>query len=123
MTLRQLSRGAGALRLCDLDPASRALTVECKPCNRRGRYRLRSLLETYGPDAGSSPAAAPNPSRPAQRTRRYAPHAGAHPSRRLQARPALVHNDLLYLCIRINSTKENIPNKLRLATANTEHAY
>ncbi len=35
----------------------------------------------------------------------------------------LVHNDLLYLCVRINPAKENIPNKLGLAIANTEHTY
>ena len=52
MTLRQLSRGAGAVRLCDLDPADEMLTVECRLCNRRGRYRLESLIEAHGPRAG-----------------------------------------------------------------------
>ena len=49
MTLRQLSRGAGAVRLCDLDPEAGTLTIECRLCNRRGRYRLETLIETYGP--------------------------------------------------------------------------
>ena len=52
MRLRQLSPDAGAVRLCDLDPASRALTIDCRPCNRHGRYRLKTLIETYGPRAG-----------------------------------------------------------------------
>lgn len=51
MTLGQLSRGAGAVRLCDLDPETGTLTVECRPYNRRGRYRLETLIETYGPGA------------------------------------------------------------------------
>ena len=54
MTLRQLSRGADAVRLCDLDPAAGMLTVECRLCGRHGRYRLKSLIETYGPRAGLS---------------------------------------------------------------------
>ena len=52
MGLRQLAREAGAVRLCDLDPASRALTIECKPCGRHGRYRLEALIEAHGPRAG-----------------------------------------------------------------------
>ncbi len=51
MALRQLSSEAGAVRLCDLDPAG-ALTIECRPCNRHGRYRLETLIEAYGPKAG-----------------------------------------------------------------------
>ena len=50
--LRQLSREAGAVRLCDLDPAVGVLAIECRPCNRHGRYRLETLLEAYGPRAG-----------------------------------------------------------------------
>ena len=38
MPPRQLPRGSGAVRLCDLDPAGGLLTVECKPCNRHGRF-------------------------------------------------------------------------------------
>ena len=52
MTPRQLSPGAAAVRLCDLDPAAGTLTIECRLCNRRGRYRLETLIETYGPEAG-----------------------------------------------------------------------
>ena len=52
MALRQLSRSAGAVRLCDLDPAVGALAIECRPCNRHARYRLETLIETYGPKAG-----------------------------------------------------------------------
>lgn len=52
MTLRQFSRGAGAVSLCDLDPETGTLTVECRLCNRRGRYRLETLIETYGTGAG-----------------------------------------------------------------------
>ena len=52
MTLRQLSREAGAIRLWDLNPAFGALTIKCRSCNRRGRYRLKNLLKTYGPKAG-----------------------------------------------------------------------
>ena len=52
MALRQLSREAGAVRLCDLDPAGGMLTIECRLCSRHGRYRLESLIEAYGPKAG-----------------------------------------------------------------------
>ncbi len=52
MALRQISREAGAVRLCDLDPASGMLTIECRLCNRHGRYRLEALIEAYGPQAG-----------------------------------------------------------------------
>ena len=52
MRLRQLSREAGAVRLCDLDPAVVVLTIECKPCNRHGRYRLETLIAAHGPRAG-----------------------------------------------------------------------
>ena len=51
MALRQLSGEAGAVRLCDLDPAG-ALAIECRPCGRHGRYRLGTLIEAYGPKAG-----------------------------------------------------------------------
>ena len=51
MPPRQLPRGSGAVRLCDLDPAG-ALVIECRPCNRHGRYRLETLIEVYGPKAG-----------------------------------------------------------------------
>jgi len=50
--LRQLSREAGAVRLCDLDPAVQTLTIECRPCGRHGRYRLETLIEAHGPRAG-----------------------------------------------------------------------
>ena len=52
MALRQLSREAGAVRLCDLDPAGGMLTIECRLCSRHGRYRLESLIEAYGTEAG-----------------------------------------------------------------------
>ena len=52
MPPRHLLRGSGAVRLCNLDPAGGMLTVECKPCNRRGRYRLETLIEAQGPRAG-----------------------------------------------------------------------
>ena len=52
MPPRQLPRGSGAVRLCDLAPAAGMLTVECKPCNRRGRYRLETPIESHGPRAG-----------------------------------------------------------------------
>ena len=52
MSLRQLTRGAGANRLWDLNLAFGALTIKCRSCNRRGRYRLRNLLKMYGPRAG-----------------------------------------------------------------------
>ena len=49
--LRQLKAGCGAVRLCDLD-ARGTLTVVCAPCARRGRYRVESLMRTYGPRSG-----------------------------------------------------------------------
>ena len=52
MALRQLSRAAGAVCLCDLDPAAGALAIECAAYDRRGRYRLETLIEAHGPRAG-----------------------------------------------------------------------
>lgn len=52
MALRQISREAGAVRLRDLDPAGGMLTIECRLCNRHGRYRPEMLIEAYGPEAG-----------------------------------------------------------------------
>ncbi len=52
MALGQFSREAGAVRLCDLDPVGGMLTIECRLCNRHGRYRLEVLIEAYGPEAG-----------------------------------------------------------------------
>ncbi len=49
--LRQLVAGCGAVRLCDLGPGG-TLTVVCEPCGRRGRYRVESLMRTYGPRGG-----------------------------------------------------------------------
>ena len=51
VALRQLSREAGAVRLCDLDSSGGMLTIECSLC-RHGRYRLETLIEAYGPEAG-----------------------------------------------------------------------
>jgi len=49
---RQLSREAGAVRLCDLYPSVVVLTIECEPCNRHGHYRLETLIAAHGPRAG-----------------------------------------------------------------------
>ena len=46
----QRSVGCGAVRLCDLDAAG-SLTIACEPCDRRGRYRVESLIKAYGPRA------------------------------------------------------------------------
>ena len=41
-----------AVRLCGLDLAGGMLTLDCEPCGRHGRYRLKTLVEVYGPRAG-----------------------------------------------------------------------
>ena len=46
----QRNPGRGEVRLCDLDPRM-SLTVTCEPCDRRGRYRVETLMRTYGPRA------------------------------------------------------------------------
>ena len=50
--LKQRGRNSGAVRLCGLDPADGMLTLDCEPCGRHGRYRLKTLIEVYGPRAG-----------------------------------------------------------------------
>ena len=50
--LEQRGRNSGAVQLCDLDPAAGMLTLDCEPCGRHGRYRLKTLVEVYGPRAG-----------------------------------------------------------------------
>ena len=50
--LRQRGRNSGAVRLCGLDLAGGMLTLDCEPCGRHGRYRLKTLVEVYGPRAG-----------------------------------------------------------------------
>ena len=49
--LPQRLPGCGAVRLCDLDGET-TLPVACEPCGRRGRYRVETLAQTYGPRAG-----------------------------------------------------------------------
>ena len=48
--LPQRPPGCGAVRLCDLDGET-TLPVACDPCGRRGRYRVETLAQTYGPRA------------------------------------------------------------------------
>ena len=50
--LKQRGRNSGAVRLCGLDLADGMLTLDCEPCGRHGRYRLKTLVEVYGPRAG-----------------------------------------------------------------------
>ena len=50
--LKQRGRNSGAVRLCGLDLAGGMLTLDCEPCGRHGRYRLKTLVEVYGPRAG-----------------------------------------------------------------------
>ena len=41
------------MRLCDLQHAAAGpLVIECAACGRRGRYRLETLIEAYGPKSG-----------------------------------------------------------------------
>jgi hypothetical protein len=41
----------GAIIFGDLVGKLDALNIECEKCGRRGRYRLRRLIERYGIDA------------------------------------------------------------------------
>ncbi len=50
--LRQCGPGHGAVRLCDLGPDVTTLVLVCEPCGRQDRYRVESLIRTYGPGAG-----------------------------------------------------------------------
>ena len=52
--LKQRGRNSGAVRLCGLDLADGMLTLDCEPCGRHGRYRLKTLIEVYGPRARAS---------------------------------------------------------------------
>ena len=49
--VEQRAPGAGAVRLCDLHPRD-TLALVCGPCGQRGRYRVASLIGTYGPQGG-----------------------------------------------------------------------
>lgn len=43
---------SGAVFLCEIARVHRALDVAYKRCERRGRYRLTTLIERFGPATG-----------------------------------------------------------------------